>query len=135
MAIRLATPNDGAALAAIYAPSVIGSAISFEHDPPDAGEMARRVEATLAHAPWLVLEEGGALAGFAYASRHAERAAYAWSINTSVYVADGHQRRGVGRRLYEALLAAVTRQGFYVAHAGVALPNPASVGLHEALGF
>jgi phosphinothricin acetyltransferase len=75
------------------------------------------------------------VAGFAYASRHSDRAAYAWSINTSVYVADGHRRRGVGRRLYDALLAAVTRQGFHVAHAGITLPNPASVGLHEALGF
>src|SRR5262245_12900388 len=93
--IRLATPDDGAALAAIYAPSVVDSPISFEAVPPDADEMARRVAAAVGHAPWLVLERDGVMAGYAYASRHRERAAYLWSIDTSVYVAPAHQRTGV----------------------------------------
>jgi L-amino acid N-acyltransferase YncA len=133
--LRLATCDDGAALAAIYAPSVIGAATSFELEAPDGAEMARRIAATLAYAPWLVLEDDGVIVGYAYASRHNDRAAYQWSINVSVYVAAGRQRRGVGRRLYDALLTFARRQGFHVAHAGITLPNPASVALHEAMGF
>jgi phosphinothricin acetyltransferase len=133
--IRLATADDGAALAAIYAPSVTHAATSFEVDPPGAGEMARRVAAVLAHAPWLVLERGGAVAGYAYASRHHERVAYQWSVDVTVYIDRAHHRTGVGRTLYTALFALLRVQGFYVAHAGVTLPNDASVGLHESFGF
>jgi phosphinothricin acetyltransferase len=133
--IRLAGPSDGDALAAIYAPIVRESATSFELVPPTGAEMAARVEAVLAHAPWLVLERGGEVAGYAYASRHRERAAYQWSVDVSVYIAEAHRRAGVARALYDRLFAALRLQGFYVAHAGVALPNPASVTLHESLGF
>ena len=136
MGIRMATRDDGAAVAAIYAPSVLGTATSFELVPPDAGEMADRIAATAAAGlPWLVCERGGEVAGYAYAGRHRARPAYQWSIDTSVYVGARHHRTGVGRALYDALLGFVRRQGFHVAHAGVTLPNPASVGLHEAVGF
>jgi len=135
MTIRMATRADGAALAAIYAPAVTDAATSFELIAPDADEMGRRVDATLAYAPWLVLEHDGAVAGYAYASRHIERAAYQWSVNVSVYVGVAHHGRGVGRRLYATLLPFLRRQGFYVAHAGITLPNDASVRLHEAMGF
>ncbi|HEU4730073.1 MAG TPA: GNAT family N-acetyltransferase [Kofleriaceae bacterium] len=77
----------------------------------------------------------GAVAGFAYASRHRERAAYQWSVDTSVYVRAGQRRAGVGRSLYRALLALLELQGFHAAHAGITLPNPGSVALHEAMGF
>src|SRR5947199_7804700 len=90
--IRLATPTDGAALAAIYDPVVSGSAISFELEPPGAAGMAARVAATLEHAPWLVDETGGAVRGYAYASKHRERAAYVWSVDVAVYVASAHRR-------------------------------------------
>jgi L-amino acid N-acyltransferase YncA len=139
--IRLATTDDAAAIAAIYAPHVTDAATSFELEPPDAAEMARRIGALLAVAPWLVLTEADgdadadAVRGYAYASRHRDRAAYQWSVDVSVYVASGHARRGIGGALYRSLFALLRLQGFCAAHAGITLPNPASVGLHEALGF
>jgi phosphinothricin acetyltransferase len=138
--IRMATADDGDALAAIYAPNVTDSAISFELVAPTGDEMRRRVAAVLEHAPWLVLERRGAsagyeIAGYAYATKHRDRAAYQWSVDVSVYVAKAHHRAGVGRALYLCLFDLLRLQGFYLAHAGVTLPNPASVGLHESLGF
>jgi len=133
--IRLAGPGDAAQVAAIYAPHVTAASTSFEYVPPDAAEMASRIASTLAYAPYLVLETGAEVRGFAYASKHRERAAYQWSVDASVYVRQDAQRRGVGRALYESLFALLRLQGFYAAHAGITLPNPASVGLHEALGF
>jgi L-amino acid N-acyltransferase YncA len=133
--IRLATAADAAAVAAIYAPSITDAATSFELVPPTAEEMAGRIAAVAAYAPWLVLERGGDVAGYAYASRHRDRAAYQWSVDVSVYVAAGHHRRGVGRTLYTALFALLRLQGFHTAHAGIALPNAASVALHESFGF
>jgi len=133
--IRLAGPGDAAQVAAIYAPHVTGASTSFEYAPPDAAEMAARIASTLAYTPYLVLDTAGEVLGFAYASKHRERAAYQWSVDVSVYVHERAQRRGVGRALYESLFALLRLQGFYAAHAGITLPNPASVGLHEALGF
>ena len=133
--IRLAGPGDAAAVAAIYAPYVTGASTSFEYVPPDAAEIASRIASTSSYTPYLVLESDGEVLGFAYASKHRERAAYQWSVDVSVYVHDRAHRRGVGRALYESLFALLRLQGFYSAHAGITLPNPASVGLHEALGF
>lgn len=137
MKIRPATPEDAAALAAIYAPVVAHTAISFETEPPDAAEMAARVaKTTQAGLPWLVAEDAAAaVCGYAYAGRHRERAAYQWSVDTTIYIADGHRGQGVGRRLYEALLPLLAELGYCQAFSGIALPNAASVGLHEALGF
>jgi phosphinothricin acetyltransferase len=97
--------------------------------------MARRIETVSALYPWLAAEDGGAVVGFAYGSKHRERAAYRWAADVTVYVADGHHRRGVGTRLYNALLDLLSRQGLRTACAGITLPNPASVALHEACGF
>jgi L-amino acid N-acyltransferase YncA len=134
-AIRLACVDDAPQVQAIYSPVVRDTAISFEVDPPDVGEMGRRIRGTLTRLPWLACERDGEVLGFAYAARHRERAAYRWSVDVSVYV-DQHARRvGVGRGLYVSLLALLASQRFAVAHAGITLPNPASVGLHEALGF
>ena len=133
--IRLAGPGDAAAVAAIYAPYVTGASTSFEYAPPDEAEIAARIASTLAATPYLVYESAGEILGFAYASKHRERAAYQWSVDVSVYVDDRAHRRGVGRALYESLFALLRLQGYYAAHAGITLPNPASVGLHEALGF
>ncbi len=133
--IRLAEAADAPTLAAIYAPSVEGSCISFELEAPDAAELRRRVEAVAPGWPWLVCEEAGAVLGYAYASRHRDRAAYRWSADASVYVAEAARRRGVARALYTSLFALLRLQGFRAVHAGIALPNPASVQLHEALGF
>jgi L-amino acid N-acyltransferase YncA len=134
--IRLARREDAAQLAAIYRPYVTEAATSFELEAPDAAEMARRLEAVLAVAPWLVwTDEDGQLLGYAYASRHRDRPAYQWSVDVTVYVRGDCHRRGIGKGLYRALFALLRLQGFYLAHAGITLPNPGSVGLHQALGF
>jgi L-amino acid N-acyltransferase YncA len=133
--IRLATTADAGAIAAIYRPIVERTAISFETAAPTEAEMAQRILATLAYAPWLVCAQPGDLLGYAYASRHRERAAYQWAVDVSVYVDERHRRKGVAQALYTSLFELLRRQGFYSAHAGIALPNPASVGVHEALGF
>ena len=133
--IRVATAADGAALAGIYAPAVDGRATSFEVTPPDAEEMARRVERLTARTPWLVLERDGRVLGYAYASPHRDRAAYQWSVEVSAYVhADAH-RGGVARALYTSLFAVLALQGFRNAYAGITLPNDASEGMHRTFGF
>jgi phosphinothricin acetyltransferase len=133
--IRLATPADGAALAAIYRPAVEQQATSFELQPPDGPEMARRIERSSARLPWLVCEHEGNAVGYAYASPHRERPAYRWSVDVSAYVSPGIRRAGVARALYTSLFAVLVVQGFRNAYAGVTLPNPASVALHESVGF
>jgi phosphinothricin acetyltransferase len=133
--IRLASPADGEAVAAIYGPAVAETAISFETTLPDRDEMARRIDETLRSYPWLVCEADGRTAGYAYATRHRVRGAYQWSVDTSVYIAEAFRRRNVGRGLYTSLFAILAAQGYFNAFAGIALPNPASVALHEAMGF
>jgi phosphinothricin acetyltransferase len=133
--IRLAEPTDGAEVAEIYAPVVAGTAISFETEVPSAQEMSDRISDNLTFAPWLVCTDAAHVLGYAYASKHRERAAYRWSVDVSVYVREGRRRGGVGRALYRSLFELLRLQGFYAAHAGIALPNDASVRLHEALGF
>jgi len=133
--IRMAETSDAAEIARIYAPIVSDTVISFEATPPTPAEMEQRVASTLGYAPWLVCLRDGRVAGYAYASRHNERAAYQWSANVSVYIDARDRRHGVGRALYTSLLSLLRLQGFHAAHGGITLPNAASVGLHEALGF
>ncbi len=133
--IRLATSEDAAAIAAIYAPFCTDSIVSFEETAPTAEEIAARVAKVAARYPYLVLDDGGTVAGYAYATTHRERAAYRWTVEVTVYVRPDYHRRGVGRALYTALLALLTRQGYHLAVGGVTLPNPGSEGLHEAMGF
>lgn len=133
--LRLAEEGDAAALQRIYAPYVRETAVSFELEPPTMEQIAARLRATLPMYPWLVCERGGEVAGYAYGSRYRERAAYRWSVEVTIYVAPAHQRRGIGRALYTALLRILALQGYCNAFAAIALPNPASVALHEALGF
>jgi phosphinothricin acetyltransferase len=133
--IRVATVSDAAAVVAIYAPLVKNTAISFETEPPAAAEMAERVAATLPTHPWLVAERDGMVAGYAYAGKHRERSAYRWLVDVTAYVDERSRRVGVGWALYGELLATLRRQGFHAAFAGIALPNAASIALHEALGF
>ncbi len=135
--IRLAdAERDASRVAAIYRPAVESSSASFELVAPDPAEMARRIRAILPRTPWLVAEaaEAGVI-GYAYAGPHAERAAYRWSVNLSAYVDPRWHGRGIGRRLYADLIRRLRRQGFVSAFAGVTLPNPASVALHEAIGM
>jgi phosphinothricin acetyltransferase len=133
--IRLATGEDAEGVHAIYAPVVRETVISFEFEPPTVEEMRRRITTTLESHPWLVCDVGGLVAGYAYASAHRERAAYQWAADVSVYNHPGYHRQGVGRALYTALFAILRGQGIRQACAGITLPNEASVGLHEAMGF
>jgi phosphinothricin acetyltransferase len=136
MRLRAATPDDAAAIADIYAPFVTGSAVSFETEPPDEAAMRARIEAGGGLYPWLVGEDGDAsLIGYAYAARFRDRPAYRFAVETSVYLRPGAAGRGLGRRLYEPLLAMLEDQGFTQAIAAITLPNEASVRLHDRLGF
>jgi L-amino acid N-acyltransferase YncA len=133
--VRTASVDDAEAVAAIYAPYVRDTAISFEETPPSAAEMAGRIASTLRWLPYLVFDQGTGPIGYAYAGAHAERPAYRWSVNISAYVAPEAHRMGVGRALYTELLGLLQRQRFHTAFAGITLPNDKSVGLHEAMGF
>jgi L-amino acid N-acyltransferase YncA len=133
--IRAATPADAAAIAAIYAPYVTDSIVSFEAEPPDAAEMRRRIESGGDLYPWFVAEADGAVVGYAYASAFRTRPAYRYTVETSVYLAPAACGRGLGDRLYRRLIETLTAQGFTQAIGAVTLPNPASVRLHEKLGF
>lgn len=135
MRMRPATEVDAPAIRDIYAPIVRDTHTSFEVEVPTAEEMARRIGTTTMTHPWLVAEDEGVVVGYAYATRHMERAAYAWSVTVSVYVAPSHHGRGVGTRLYRALFEELRARGFVNAFAGIALPNEASVALHTSLGF
>jgi L-amino acid N-acyltransferase YncA len=136
MKIRAATADDAAAIASIYAPYVAGSIVSFETQPPDADEMAQRIAEAGDLYPWFAAcDEDGALLGYAYAAAFRSRPAYRFTVETTVYVADGAHRRGIGTSLYRALLPVLEGQGFAQAIAAITLPNEASVRLHEALGF
>jgi len=133
--IRLATEADAAAVAAIYAPMVASTVISFEAVPPDTEEVQRRIRTTLVTYPWLVFEVDDRVVGYAYAGRHSARAAYEWSVDASVYIDPSNHRRGIGRALYTSLFRILVAQGYVNAYAGVTLPNAGSVGLHESMGF
>ena len=135
LAIRLATESDAEAIQRIYAPFVLHTAVSFETEPPGVDEMRSRILKILARLPWLVCESKGRVIGYAYASLHRERAAYGWSVDVTVYIHEDYRRHGVGKALYTSLFAVLRLQGFYNTYAGVTLPNPGSVGLHEAMGF
>ncbi len=137
--LRTAQTGDAAGVLSIYAPVVRDTAISFELEPPDEAAMASRIRETLRRWPWLVCADDGGnrppILGYAYATAHRERAAYRWCVEVSVYVHPGARRLGVARALYTALFGLLRQQGFVNAYAGITLPNAASVGVHEALGF
>jgi phosphinothricin acetyltransferase len=133
--IRLATEADAEPILEIYAPFCRDSPVSFEMREPTVEEVRQRIAKTLKSLPWLVVEEDGLVLGYAYASPHRERAAYVWSVDVSVYIREGLRLRGLGRALYTSLFALLRLQGFANALAGTTLPNPGSVGLHQAMGF
>jgi phosphinothricin acetyltransferase len=132
--IRPATLHDAAAMATVYAPYVTDSVASFEEVPPTAEEMAGRMSRAPA-LPWLIAEREAAPVGFAYGSHHRSRAGYRWSVDCSVYLADQERGRGTARALYERLLPELAALGYVSAFAGIVLPNDASVGFHESMGF
>jgi L-amino acid N-acyltransferase YncA len=136
MRIRAATPGDAGEIAAIYAPYVEGSVISFELEAPGPEVIGERMASAGELYPWLAAEaESGELIGYAYASAFRPRAAYSWTVETSVYVSRAAHGRGVGSALYGPLLGILTAQGFTQAIAAIALPNDRSVAIHERFGF
>jgi phosphinothricin acetyltransferase len=133
--VRDASERDAEACAAIYAPYVTDTAITFESDPPCPAEMAERIVTAARTHAWVVLENEGRVVGYAYGGPFKSRAAYRWSCEVSVYLERGRRRTGGGRALYDALFARLAERGFRTAVAGMTLPNDASVGLHRAMGF
>jgi len=136
MKLRPATALDAAPICAIYNPYVAGTSISFEEDPVDEQEMARRIaDVGAAGLPWLVLEVDGKLAGYAYATKWRARPAYRTSVESSIYMDPAFAGRGLGRVLYSALLDALRQRERHLVIGGIALPNENSIALHEKLGF
>ncbi len=133
--IRLARRSDAAAIERIYAPIVRDTHISFETSAPGVAELEARISKTLRQYPWLVCLIDDKLAGYAYASAFRSRYAYQWTTETTVYVHGDFQRRGLSRALYHSLIAILRAQGYCMAIGVIALPNPASIRAHEALGF
>lgn len=134
-AVRDASEDDAAAVAAIYNPYITDLATSFEQDPLTAGAMAERMHGVMARYPWLVYERDGEIAGYAYATRWKERHAYRFCAETCIYLRQGCEGQGIGTALYTELLRRLPPHDIKIAIAGIALPNGASVALHEKFGF
>jgi phosphinothricin acetyltransferase len=133
--LRLANERDAEQIRSIYAPFCERTAVSFEVAAPTLAEMQERIRKISAQYPWLVCEAAGQVVGYAYACAHRERAAYRWAVDVAVYIGEGRWRSGIGRALYTSLFKVLCLQGYHQAYAGITLPNPGSVGLHEAMGF
>ncbi len=133
--IRLATPRDAADILAIYAPYITDTTVTFETQVPTLEAFTQRVETISARYPYIVCEHSGCIVGYAYASRHAERAAYLYDVNVSVYITAAHHGKGIAMRLYDALFALLKRCGYINAYAVISLPNEPSCAFHEKYGF
>ncbi|PYQ10674.1 MAG: GNAT family N-acetyltransferase [Acidobacteria bacterium] len=133
--IRDATMEDAEALLAIYRPFVANTIVSFEVEAPSVAEFRQRIDHALERWAWIVAEQGGRPVGYAYGTAHRPRSAYQWSVETSVYVDDGHRGMGIGKRLYARLMPILADKGYCNAYAGITLPNEASIALHRSVGF
>lgn len=133
--IRACRLSDASQICGIYNHHVRETVVTFEETPVSVDEMARRIGAVTEKWPWFVWEEQGAIAGYAYATLWKERSAYRFSVESTVYVAQSQIRRGVGAALYGALIPELDARGAHCVVGGIALPNDASVALHEKLGF
>lgn len=135
MIIRTATPADALQLLHIYAPYVKKTSITFEYEVPSPEEFAKRIRHTLERYPYLAAEEGNAILGYAYASAFKDRAAYDWSVETSIYVREDAGHRGIGTALYRALEDILAKQNICNLCACIAYPNPTSIAFHEGFGY
>lgn len=133
--LRFASADDAAALLAIYAPFVRDTRVTYEYEAPSVEAFMGRIAEIGGMYPYLAAVADGRIAGYAYAHRYRERAAYDWSAETSIYIDPAYCGMGIGRALYGALLELLTLQGVHCALACISLPNPASVGLQERFGF
>ncbi len=132
---RAARIDDADGILAIYAPYCESSKVSFEIVVPTREEMAERIARIGDAYPWLVADADGRVAAYVYATRFRERAAYRWTAEVAVYVAPDEQRRGLARALYTSLFSILRAQGYFKAIAGISVPNPPSIALHERMGF
>jgi phosphinothricin acetyltransferase len=135
MTLRFATPQDAKQILDIYAPYITDTSITFEYDIPPLDQFTERIVNITRRLPWLVCEEDGQIIGYSYASPHLTRAAYQWDAELSVYTRQGHHRKGVGRKMYSALISLLREQGYYNLYALVTLPNEKSMGFHHSMGF
>ncbi|MCQ5128818.1 GNAT family N-acetyltransferase [Butyricicoccus faecihominis] len=133
--LRVADEADAPAMLALYAPYVIETTVSSEYEPPSLEEFLRRMRAYGEKLPWLVCTQGDEVIGYGYASPHRTRAAYQWSVETSIYVAREHHRRGVAGAIYAALFELLAMQGYYNIYVGITSPNETSIKFHTAMGF
>ena len=133
--IRVAQLDDAADILAIYAPYCTSSNVTFETSPPTIEEMVDRISRIATTYPWLVAEADGRVVGYVYATRFRERVAYRWTVEVAVYIASSHKRCGLAQALYTSLFSILRTQGFSKVVAGITVPNPASVALHERMGF
>ena len=131
----MATSADAAAILGIYAPYIISTAYTFETEVPSLEAFEQRIINCLETWPWIVCEIDGTVAGYAYAAKHRERAAYQWCVESSVYVHDSFQKKGIAKLLYDSLFEILKLQGFINVYAGITLPNDKSVAFHEKYGF
>ena len=136
LTVRPVAVHDAAPIAHIYNHYVTDTIVTFEETPVEVADIAARIDGILSSSlPWLVAEQDGELVGYAYASRWKERRGYRLSTEVTVYADPGHARRGIGSKLYSALLPALQSAGVHAAMGGIALPNDASIRLHEKFGF
>lgn len=134
--IRPAHAADAGRIAAIYNHYIGESCITFETDSVSETDMATRIQETIAASlPWLVAENSGEIAGYAYASKWKGRCAYRFAVETTIYLDPNATGNGTGTRLYAKLIDAVRAASMTTAIGGIALPNDASIRLHENLGF
>lgn len=135
LSFRLARPQDAAALAAIYAPYVENTSITFEYEAPSAEEFERRIRKVTSRFPWIVCEDGGVPVGYAYASAAFSRAAYQWDAELSVYLRSDYHRLGIASRMEDMISRLLREQGYYHLYSLVTVPNEASIGFHKSKGF
>ena len=133
--IRLANPSDASAILDIYAPYILNTSLTFETEVPTIEAFSKRINLYMENYPWLVCEIDGLVAGYAYATQYRERAAYQWCTESSVYIHDQFQQKGIARALYSALFEILKYQGFRTVYAVINLPNIKSVAFHEKCGF
>jgi len=133
--IRSALSSDASSILDIYAPYIANTAVSFETEVPSVEDFTQRIVGNQESCPWLVYESGGLIAGYAYASKHRDRAAYQWSLESSVYVNEGFRQQGIATKLYQTLFQILKYQGCRNLYAGITLPNEKSVNFHQKMGF
>ncbi len=133
--MRIVKPSDVASILEIYTPYILQTAVTFETEIPLLNSFEERIKLYTQKWPWIVYEVDGMITGYAYATKHRERLAYRWCVESSVYIRDQFQREGIASTLYKALFEMWRLQGFINVYAGITLPNERSIAFHERLSF